>query len=52
MDGQKQPPSREKQPALRRPGDAVKDLEPEEGQGENVKGGDFGGCSTQPGKQV
>jgi hypothetical protein len=42
MDEQKQPATQEKQPKLKRPDEAVKDLEPEKDEGEAVKGGDLG----------
>ena len=39
MDEQKRPDRQEKEPELRRPDEAVKDLEPENEEGEAVKGG-------------
>ena len=38
-DEHKQPVKQEKEPELRRPDEALKDLEPDEAEGEGVKGG-------------
>ena len=39
MDEQRQPDKLEKEPELRRPDEAIKDLEPDKEEGDAVKGG-------------
>jgi hypothetical protein len=39
MDEQRQPDPQEKEPELKRPDEAVKDLEPDREEGDAVKGG-------------
>jgi hypothetical protein len=39
MDEQRQPDKPEKEPQLRRPDEAIKDLEPDQEEGDAVKGG-------------
>jgi hypothetical protein len=39
MDEQRQPDKLEKEPELRRPDEAIKDLAPDEAEGDAVKGG-------------
>jgi hypothetical protein len=39
MDEQRQPDKQEKEPELRRPEEAVKDLDPDQDEGDAVKGG-------------
>jgi hypothetical protein len=50
VDEQKEPASQEKEPELRRPDEAVKDLEPEEQESEAVKGGSFSFGASNPSK--
>ncbi len=40
-DEQRQQEKQEKEPEVRRPDEAIKDLEPEEGEGDAVKGGNM-----------
>jgi hypothetical protein len=39
MDEQRQPDTQEKEPELTRPDEAIKDLEPDQAEGDAVKGG-------------
>lgn len=47
MDENKQQDKQEKEPEVRRPDEAIKDLEPEKEKGHAVKGGDMWKWRTQ-----